>query len=224
MEARLRSSTRTQYQDLIEENIHLVKAAVNRVAPCLPPEIDRGALMGNAIMALIETAYSTPPGQLFEQQARSNIWQSIVKWLGEQPWLLQRLKEAADLLDEAYLSFCSNLQYSTGSDSSLDVAQLASQLRVTDDQLEQWLREVTAYFTTWPRSFLGADEHDYNAQEIAQAISQLPPASRLVVTLSHYEELGHDEIAEVLDVSGEQVSRLYAEAGLRLRALLAATR
>lgn len=221
MEAYARSAARTQYQDLIEEYAPLVKAAVNRVAPCLPAEVDRGVLVGKAIMALIETAYSTPPGPLFEQQARTNIWQSIVKWLGEQPWLVCRLQEAADRLYAAYLSVERNLSHSSDADGSVDTEQLALHLQTTHEQLEEWLREVTAYFTAWPRSFLGADKHEYSSQQISLAISQLPPTARLVVTLSHYEELSHEEIAEVLSVTPEQVSSIYAKAGLRIRALLA---
>lgn len=221
MEAHAKSVSRTQYQDLIEEYAHLVKAAVNRVAPCLPAEVDRGLLVGKAIMALIETAYSTPPGPLFEQQARANIWQSVVRWLGEQPWLVRRLQEAADRLYTAYLSVERDLAHSSDADGNIDTEQLARHLQTTHEQLEQWLRELTAYFTAWPRSFLGADKHEYSSQQIALAISQLPPTTRLVVTLSHYEELSHEEIAEVLSVTPEQISSIYAKAALSIRALLA---
>lgn len=224
MEAYARSTTRTQYQDLIEEYAPLVKAAVNRVASCLPAEVDRGVLVGKAIMALIETAYSTPPGPLFEQQARANIWQSVVKWLGEQPWLVHRLQEAADRLYAAYIRVERDLDRTSASDGGIDTDRLAHQLETTHEQLEEWLREVTAYFTAWPRSFLGADQHDYTSQEIALAVSQLPPTSRLVVTLAHYEELSHEEIGEILAVSPEQVNSIYAKAALSIRAYLAQMR
>jgi len=223
VEARAETATRTQYQDLIEQHAALVTAAVNRVAPCLPPEVDRGLLVGKALMALIETAYSTPPGPLFDQQARTNIWQSIVKWLGDQPWLVRRLQEAADTLYTAYVSVERDLHNSLDADGGMDAERLAEQLQTTNEQLDILLREVTAYFTAWPRVFLGADRHDYDSGQVAWAISQLPPTARLVVTLSHYEELSHEEIAEILVVSPDQVSSIYARAGLRLRALLAQT-
>ncbi len=206
---------RARYQDLIERHAYLVKAAVSRVDRCLPPEVDRGVLVGHAIMALIDTAYRTPPGELFEQQAKSNIWKSIVKWLGDQPWLRKRLKEAADRLYEAYIKISRHL------DSPVAATLLARELQVTEAQLEQWLNEVCAYFTAWPRSFLGVETGAHGSHQVAMAIAKLPPRARLVVTLSHYEELSHDEIAQILDVPVQEISRTYAETGLHLRALLA---
>jgi len=206
---------RAQYHGLIEQYAYLVKAAVNRVERCLPPEVDRGVLVGRAIMALIDTAYRTPPGELFEQQAKSNISKSIVKWLGGQPWLRKRLKQAADKLYEAYIKVSQHL------DSPVAATMLARELQVTEAQLDQWLNEVNTYFTAWPRSFLGVENGAHGSHRVAMAITKLPPRARLVVTLSHYEELSHDEIAQILNVPIEEVSRTYAETGLHLRALLA---
>jgi len=214
-EAPIDAASRAQHQALIEQYACLVKAAVNRVDRCLPPEVDRGVLVGRAIMALIDTAYRTPPGELFEQQAKSNIWKSIVKWLGGQPWLRKRLKEAADKLYEAYIEVSQHL------DSPVAATMLARELQVTEAQLEQWLNEVNTYFTAWPRSFLGVENDAHGSHRVAMAIAKLPPRARLVVTLSHYEELSHDEIAQILNVPIEEVSRTYAETGLHLRALLA---
>ncbi len=205
----------TQHQRLIEEYAHLVKAAVNRIAPCLPAEVDRGVLVGRAIMALVDTAYRTPPGELFEEQARINIWTSIVRWLGEQPWLRKRLKRTAERLGEAYMKVGRRL------DSPVAASRLAEVLGSTEQQLEQWLQEVSGYFTAWPRSFLGVENDAASSQRVAAAISKLPPKARLVVTLSHYEELSHEEIGRILDIPPAEVNRTYAEAGLHLRALLA---
>ena len=206
---------RAQYQHLIEQYAHLVKAAVNRVDCCLPREVDRGILVGKAIMGLINTIHTTPPGELFEQQARIAIWKSIVKWLGEQPWLRRRLKQAADRLYEAYRNV------SQRTDNSLAPAVLARELQVTEEQLRQWLNEVSAYFTAWPRSFLGVGDSPHSSRRIATAIAELPTRARVVVTLSHYEELSHDEIAQILTLPTKEIICNYAEAGLQLRALLA---
>ena len=262
------------YRELIERYAHIVKAVVNRLDHCLPPEVDRGVLIGKAIMALVDTAHQTPPGDFFEQQARSNIWKTIVGWLGEQPWLRRRLKQSADRLYEAYVKALQRMEHTRRStDAPLAPGVLAEELQVTETQLEQWLNEVSAYFTAWPRSFLGVedtvetlaaehdirgagfqpaavdreatDQHDirgagfqpaavdrdgtdsrsttasHGTAQLASAISKLPPRGRLVVTLSHYEELSHDEIAAIMDVPVLEVSRTYAEAGLQLRAILA---
>ena len=236
----------SEYRELIERHAHVVKAVVSRLDRCLPPEVDRGMLIGKAIMALVDTAHQTPPGEFFEDQARSNIWKTIVGWLGEQPWLRRRLKESADRLYEAYLAALRKMEHTRRStDTPLDAAALAEELQVTDARLEQWLNEVSAYFTAWPRSFLGVDdtvqtiaaEHDdtrardatdarsatdsHGTRQLASAISKLPPKGRLVVTLSHYEELSHDEISEIMAIPVAEVSRTYAEAGLHLRAILA---
>lgn len=202
------------YEELIERYAHLVRAAVSRLESCLPPEVDRGMLVGRAIMALVDTAHRVAPGERFEQQAKSAIWSSMVSWLSSQPWLRKRLREAAQRLCEAYQSADSSLEDATG------VKQMAARLQVTEEQLEQWLSEVAAYFTAWPRSFLGLDGSG-DTQRLAVAISKLPPQPRLVVTLSHYEQLSPQEIAGVLEMPVERVTRTYAEAGLHLQAMLA---
>jgi RNA polymerase sigma factor (sigma-70 family) len=234
----------SQYRELIDQYAYVVKAVISRLDCCLPPEVDRGLLIGKAIMALVDTAHQTPPGDFFEQQARSNIWKTIVKWLADQPWLRRRLKQSADRLYEAYIAVLQRMEHTRrSSDGPLDPGALARQLQVTDVQLEQWLNEVGAYFTAWPRSFLGVDESvgaiatdvefaqqtsmgceaspKFGPAKLATLISKLPPRARLVVTLSHYEELSHDEIAMIMDIPVEEVRRTYAEAGLQLRAMLA---
>jgi len=72
-----------------------------------------------------------------------------------------------------------------------------------------------------PRSFLGVEDDAHSPHQLALAIAKLPPRARLVVTLSHYEELSHDEIGQIINAPTAEVSRTYAEAGLHLRALLA---
>jgi RNA polymerase sigma factor (sigma-70 family) len=202
------------YQELIERHAHLVSAAVSRIESCLPVEVDRGVLVGKAIMALVDTAHRVPPGRSFEQQARAAIWSGIIAWLGSQPWLCKRPRESADRLYEAYLK--AGRSFESASDST----QVAARLQVTEAQLQQWLSEVAAYFTAWPGSFLGLNRPE-DSQRLAWAISKLPPQQRLVVTLSHYEELSPEEIAAVLAIPVERINRAYAEAGLQLRALLA---
>jgi len=166
-------------------------------------------------MALLDTAYRSPPGPAFEQQAKSNIWKSIVCWLGEQPWLLQRLKNSAAKLEAAYKKVGQQLQ------EPVDTRRLACELQITEEQLGQWLNEISVYFTAWPRSFLGIKEKSSDVQRIALAIAKLPLRTRLVVTLSHYEELSHEEIAQIMGEPKEVVTRICAQAGLQLKALLA---
>lgn len=202
------------YQELIERHAHLVRAAVSRIESCLPAEVDRGVLVGKAIMALVDTAHRVPPGRSFEQQARAAIWSGMIGWLGSQPWLRKRLRESADRLYEAYLKAGPSFE------SASDATQMAARLQVTEAQLQQWLSEVAAYFTAWPRSFLGIDSAE-GAHRLALAISQLPPQARLVVTLSHYEELSPEEVAGVMGIAVQRINRTYAEAGLQLRAMLA---
>ncbi len=52
---------------------------------------------------------------------------------------------------------------------------------------------------------------------LGNAITQLPPQEKLVITLYYYEGLNFKEIAEVLELSQGRISQIHTKAILRLR-------
>lgn len=211
--------------ELIEEHIHLVKTATARVEPLLPPEVDRGGLVGAGIVALLETVWQTPSGcsdttsGFFEQQAKGNIWRAIVRWMASQPWLVERLQSSADHLAEAYWRI--NRRHGAEAkigEETLD--ELAAELEFTAAELDVWLREMDAYFTAWPRDFLGVAAGADMQEAVVEALSALDPHARTVVALMHFEELTLAEVAAVTGATLDEVLRTHARAGLQMRALL----
>ena len=56
---------------------------------------------------------------------------------------------------------------------------------------------------------------------VARAIEELPERQRLVLSLYYFEDLNLKEIGQVLRVTESRVSKLHAQAVVRLRAKLA---
>jgi len=72
---------------------------------------------------------------------------------------------------------------------------------------------------------LSSNPEDLNSRgqivkELAQAISRLPDQEREVLRLLIQEELGQNEIAEVLGISASRISQIYTKAVLRLQVSL----
>ena len=59
---------------------------------------------------------------------------------------------------------------------------------------------------------------------LGNAINQLPPQEKLVITLYYYEGLNFKETAQVLDLSQGRISQLHTKAILRLKGYLSKKR
>lgn len=68
-----------------------------------------------------------------------------------------------------------------------------------------------------PEAALSAGE---TRAEIAEAVSRLPERQRAAIILSHFEELGNDETAEILGISVEAVESLLSRGRRALRQAL----
>ncbi len=139
--------------------------------------------------------------------------------MASQPWLVERLQSSADHLAEAYWRI--NRRHGAEAkigEETLD--ELAAELEFTAAELDVWLREMDAYFTAWPRDFLGVAAGADMQEAVVEALSALDPHARTVVALMHFEELTLAEVAAVTGATLDEVLRTHARAGLQMRALL----
>jgi RNA polymerase sigma factor FliA len=56
--------------------------------------------------------------------------------------------------------------------------------------------------------------------KLKQAIDQLPPKEKLVLSLYYYEELTMKEAGRVMDLTESRVCQLHAQAVMRLRGMV----
>jgi RNA polymerase sigma-70 factor, ECF subfamily len=81
---------------------------------------------------------------------------------------------------------------------------------------------LAALFAASATSPSGAAMQRETASAISAALEQLAPADREIIALRHFEDLGNNEIAEVLGIQVKAASIRYVRAVLRLKDLLAA--
>lgn len=76
--------------------------------------------------------------------------------------------------------------------------------------------QLIGRLTTASRAFARAEMQEL----LQQALDSMDPIDREVIALRHFEELGNDEVAEVLGLSAAAASKRYVRALLRLKGVM----
>lgn len=208
---------------LILDNLTFVRHVLGRMLGGLPEYIDSENLESAGILGLIEAAGQFDPdrGVAFTTFAYHRIKGAILDELRRNCPLPQRMLQNWAVIRAA----------STGIELPLTSEKIADATKLTLEQVEECL---AAMRLTRPENWTdelceipnpAAGENDAEsitsraeqAQMLADAIAQLPPQMQNAVAMYHYEEMRMKEIGEVLELSESRVSRLLAEAELRLK-------
>lgn len=158
---------------------------------------------------------------------------------------MARRLTAEDVLQEAYLAAVARLQHRAESPYSSDFLWLRAVVVQTiadchrhhlgaakRDALREMAGEappdaassaptLAGLFVASSTSPSGTVMKQETAGAIAAALAQLSDADREIVTLRHFEDLGNNEIAELLGIAAKAASIRYVRAVLRLKTLLA---
>jgi len=223
-------------QRLLQEHAGLVKHALDRLAPGLPPQVDRHLLLGRGIIALTEAldAHPDPEAPTFASYASGRIWRALIDSLRSEDWLSLQAKSRAQQLVRAMTRLQRQL------DREPTDEELGAALRIAPEELGVWLEESSHLFAAaagefvWVESECGSawavrlqqaakedppPPHELHAA-VAQAVSTLPARERLCMALLYYEELTVPEVAQVLGLNEQQIRQLHGRAAARLRARL----
>jgi len=113
---------------------------------------------------------------------------------------------------------------------SVNDEDVCRHLNITIEELQKMYAEVGAVYNVLTfddlvnfESAKSSMQPDIQAEKhelreiLGNAINQLPPQERLVITLYYYEGLNFKEIAKVLELSQGRISQLHTKAILRLR-------
>ncbi len=198
----------------------LVRVALDRLGGYLPPDVAYETLEGTAILALLEAADRRPVGSAgFESYARICIWRALTDclrqsrcFLPETQAPLRRLSEAADKALRTGLE---------GTDE-----ELAALLSEPLEQLREALAQVAALMAAAPQAVIAlAWDEEQLQRRLAPAICALPQLEQLVVAMYYFEDLTFAEIAQVMELSEQEVQWAFGRAAvlLRIQLLLAAS-
>lgn len=223
-------------EELILDNISLVKYVAERVKDNLPSEVDREDLISYGIFGLIDAIekFDHSRGIKFETYAIPRIRGAILDGLRAYDTAPRSMRQKAKQIGKA----CAEVEKRLGRTAT--DGEIAEELGIGVDSLNSMLSEVSRLTLLSLDDFilqgeegnvtLGErleDKSSYNPAEIieltevrdalTEGIDSLSEQERLVVTLYYYEGLTLKESSEVLGLSESRISQIRTKAVLKLR-------
>ena len=240
--ARFRESRdRGLREQLIIQYTPLVKYVIRRVTLGLPSVVDAGDILSHGIIGLIDAVerFDSTRGVKFETYAIQRIRGSMIDALRSLDMMPRNAGKRARAVEDTSARLHQELGHVPSS------GEVAAQVGMTKGQYEQALLDAGAGVVSL-EGLLGPGEgedglslletlEDKSAASpdavadkrevrrlLLQAIRQLPPRDRLVVSLYYNDELTLKDIAKVLEISESRVCQLHTQTVLKLRAHLRA--
>jgi RNA polymerase sigma factor FliA len=224
---------------LVLDNIPLVKGLAFRLARRVPTQVEVSELMSVGMVGLIDAAgrYQTSLGVPFDAFARRRVQGAMLDWLRNLDWAPRSARKQRRDVDAAIARVRGELKREPSA------AEIAAALGVSESSYEQMLDQIRAAEVVMIRPLESGEgdgsvldvaiDPDESAhvrleraeirEHLAQAIAELPERERQILSLYYQEELTLAEIGAVIGVGESRVSQLRTQAIARLRSRLRET-
>ena len=226
---------------LLVNYLPVVKYVVGRLAPSLPPHVDRADLISIGILGLVDAIARFDLGKntKFETYAVPRIKGEIIDHLRSLDWVPRSIRARITTLEKCY----EEILVTTG--QRADEKTICEHMKISADDYNRLMEYYTCLTFLSLNQLLGSESSSANPVELAdvikdekaisprrsaqdretrdilsQAINELSDQERLSVVLYYYQELMLKEIGIVLSVSESRVSQILASAIMHLRAKL----
>jgi len=223
--------------ELVMQNVALVKSLAQRLAQRLPSQVQVEDLVSAGVLGLIEAAgrYKSSLGVPFQAFARRRIHGAMLDALRDLDWAPRSLRRLRRDVDSAVASARARLgrepeEQEIASALGMTVAQYEralEQLRTLELAAARELDAPTADGTPLLEFCVDPGETAVQTIErkelrahLAKAIGNLPERERQILALYYEEELTLAEIGEVIGVCESRVCQLRGLAVSRLRTTL----
>lgn len=216
---------------LAEYYLPLVKIIAGRLAISLPPHVDRDDLLSSGFFGLLDAIdrYDLQRRNKFETYAGVRVRGAMLDYLRAKDWVPVSTRQKIRKYEQAVFHLENELGRSATDD------ELAAELEVSADELQEMEKQVSVATLIPLDDYLRADmsatpedegpsarlEKLEERKNLAEAIEQLPPKEKKVVTLYYYEEMTLKEISLVMHLSEARISQLHTKAVFRMRAFMA---
>lgn len=191
---------------------------------------DLDDIVNEGVLALIKAidTFDTARGVKFETYANLKIKGAIIDFVRKQDWVPRQVRHFGKELDAAYNKLYTEL------DRHPTNQELADFMGITKEKLLHSMADIAGSITLSFEELLYEDNFDtYDTQGtettdgnlyekelkqvIADAINELRPKEKQVVTLYYYERLKFGDIAKVLGVSESRICQIHSKAMLLLK-------
>ena len=220
---------------LMENYLHLVKYAAERIWVKLPDKVDLDDLIQAGIFGLMDAidAYDPERGVKFETYCAPRIRGSILDELRSMDWVPRLVRARAHQLDRAKQTLEAHLGRIPTE------KELASEMELNKEEFHRLQRDANAIGLISLNNKFNENEGEKDIREIDIIQDQksknpvteaqkrdlknlvskgLTRAEKLIVFLYYYEEMTMKEIGATLDLSESRVSQMHSSIVARLKA------
>ena len=225
---------------LIVQYIYLTRYVIGRIKVNLPPSFSYEDIASYGVEGLIDAVekYSPERGAKFETYALMRIRGSIIDKIRANDWLprtiRKKIKEVKDTISELKIEL-------TRMPTS---AEVGAKLGIEKEKVDEILAQDTSIDSLYDKKNLGdesveiidtiedvkserpeeAAEKKDAKKELEKALKRLPERERMLLVFYYHENMTLKEIGEAINVSESRVCQLHAQAIMKLRNILSASR
>ena len=238
-----RSSTRAKLKEERDAQIlkyaPLVKNIVGRLAAKLPIDAaDKEDLVNVGIMGLMSALekYDKSRNVQFETYASFRIRGAVLDELRAKDWVPRATRSKDNKIEKAITALKKELGRAP------EESEIAEQMSISLAEYQKMLDEARCvslistedlppdYLEKFSRNDVLEQINESNPlhmlvdmefrDKLKQAIDQLPPKEKLVLSLYYYEEMTMKEAGRVMELTESRICQLHAQAVLRLRSMV----
>ena len=223
------------HEDLIRENLDLVKKIAHHLSARLPATVELDDLYQAGMIGLLEAAnnFDAAKGASFTTYAGIRIRGAMLDEVRKTDWtprsVYRKHREVSNAIHEIEAEkgsaasgkeVAEKLGISVDDYHSILRDTAGSRLFSLDESQDEFSpgKEIPASRADLPDRILAKNQF---FGELTAAIDKIPERERLVLSLYYEQELNLKEIGAVLDVSESRVCQIHGQALLRLRSMVA---
>ena len=233
-------NNKTARDKLIVQYIYLTRYVIGRIKVNLPPSFSYEDIASYGVEGLIDAVekYSPNRGAKFETYALMRISGAIIDKIRANDWLPRTVRKKIKEVKEAI----NNLKIEFGRMPTNQ--EVADKLGIEKEKVDEILAQDTGIDSLYDKKNLGdesveiidtiedskserpeeAAEKKDAKLELERALKRLPERERMLLVFYYHENMTLKEIGEAINVSESRVCQLHAQAIMKLRNILSASR
>ena len=233
-------NNKTVRDKLIVQYIYLTRYVIGRIKVNLPPSFSYEDIASYGVEGLIDAVekYSPERGAKFETYALMRIRGAIIDKIRANDWLPRTIRKKIKEVKDTISTLKAELNRMPTS------AEIGERLGIEKEKVDEILAQDTSIDSLYDKKNLGdesveiidtiedvkserpeeAAEKKDAKKELEKALKRLPERERMLLVFYYHENMTLKEIGEAINVSESRVCQLQAQAIMKLRNILSASR